>query len=232
MYFRWISFICGAYACMFCIEWICLTVSGTSRIRTISVSATIAHAHGSPTRWSRRGRAQQCSSGGRTRRHGTPLIVRVVDPAAAPGVAAQQPPGRQHRALEEPNSLYASIAYCEQDGWYLQCPARSERPDQARYGADAADRRAPIARRSSRGRLRGPRRRVRRASRTPCRGRLGQPRLDDQDVVTAGRHCRAARRQSSRSCRLILFRATALPAAFGTARPSRGSPGSSSRSNQ
>ena len=53
MYLRWISFICGACACMFCIEWICFTVSGTSSIRTMIVSPTIDQAQGRPSEWRR-----------------------------------------------------------------------------------------------------------------------------------------------------------------------------------
>ena len=49
MYFRWISFISGACAWSACIEWIWRTASGTSAIRTTIVTATIDHAHGSPT---------------------------------------------------------------------------------------------------------------------------------------------------------------------------------------
>src|SRR5262249_35800992 len=44
--------------------------------------------------------------------------------------------------------------------------------------------------------------------------------------------CSSRARQISRSCRLILLRTTLEPAAFGTASPSRGSPGSSARANQ
>ena len=64
MYLRWISFICGAWACMFCIEWICFTVNGTSSIRTMIVSPTIDHAHGRPTECSPfRMCLSRCSSG-------------------------------------------------------------------------------------------------------------------------------------------------------------------------
>ena len=35
-------------ACIACIEWICLTASGTISSRTQTVTATIAHAQGSP----------------------------------------------------------------------------------------------------------------------------------------------------------------------------------------
>src|SRR2546423_11721876 len=48
LYFFWISFICGAWACRFCIEWICRTVSGTRTMRTRIVRPTIDEPHGRP----------------------------------------------------------------------------------------------------------------------------------------------------------------------------------------
>src|SRR5215207_1057473 len=44
----WIAFISGRCSCIRCIEWICRTVSGTSSIRTVIVSATIDHAQVRP----------------------------------------------------------------------------------------------------------------------------------------------------------------------------------------
>src|SRR5439155_23806943 len=65
LYFFWSSFICGACRCRFCIEWICLTVSGTSRTRTITVSATIDHAQLSPTEpWNQSRMLRRRSSSG------------------------------------------------------------------------------------------------------------------------------------------------------------------------
>ena len=49
LYFCWSALSSGACAWRCCIERICLTVSGTITIRTISVSAMIAQAHGSPS---------------------------------------------------------------------------------------------------------------------------------------------------------------------------------------
>ena len=48
LYFCWIAFISGACRCRFCIEWIWRTVSGSSAVRTMIVSATIAQAHVNP----------------------------------------------------------------------------------------------------------------------------------------------------------------------------------------
>ena len=56
-------------------------------------------------------------------------------------------------------------------------------------------------------------------------GGLRQAAAHDEHVVV--RDCGSPSRRSrtiSRSCRLILFRTTAFPTAFGTAKPSRGSP--------
>src|SRR5512133_2167526 len=77
--------------------------------------------------------------------------------------------------LKSPNSLYASIAYCEQEGWYLQVPPPRSGLSVTRYAHTSATPTylttvAPIQA-SSVGCAtpmpsRAPRRRVRRASRT------------------------------------------------------------------
>ena len=43
------AFICGCICCIFCIEWNCLTVSGTRIARITTVSSTIEKPHEIPT---------------------------------------------------------------------------------------------------------------------------------------------------------------------------------------
>ena len=49
MYFAWSAFICGCISCSFCIEWNCLTVSGSRTARITIVSSTIEKPHEIPT---------------------------------------------------------------------------------------------------------------------------------------------------------------------------------------
>ena len=147
--------------------------SGTSRIRTMIVSATIDHAHGSPTLLWKRSRSQREQVLERRERarddHDRRTArSRVVHSAAAPRVAAQQPPAGLRRALTRPCLRSASIAYCEHDGWYLHWPA--PRNSAERVAADRT--RAPTPRYLTPRPSRAPRRRARRATRTRALGRL------------------------------------------------------------
>src|ERR1043166_9188514 len=87
---------------MFCIEWICRTTSGTSAIRTTIVSAMIDQAHVRPTlSWKKSRTALRRFSRGVI---GLARIIqasRVVHSAAAPRVAAKQPPARLRRADDQ-----------------------------------------------------------------------------------------------------------------------------------
>ena len=49
LYLAWIAFSCGATDCSFCIEWNCLTVSGSRSARIRIVRNTIDKPHETPT---------------------------------------------------------------------------------------------------------------------------------------------------------------------------------------
>ena len=137
--------------------------------------------------------------------------------------------------LTRPCLRSASIAYCEQLGWYLQRARRDEQAERPAVGVDERDperrRRRAAARRESRGDL--PEHLVDALGEPLVAarlGRLGQPGPDDEHVVV--RRGRSRPRSSLRAPDLPQLALDpvaddALPAAFGTARPSRGSPGSS-----
>ena len=223
-------------------------------IRTTTVVATIAHAHGRPRLvWNQvenvlhhglelaedRGSWQRC------------IIVNRVVASVTPRVAPQQPPAGEDAATRRDRGLRtACIAYSEQDGWYLQVVGNSAPNVSARARRGRSPRSAA---REHRRRLEqpdgGPAWPARVGTFTPrsprsCSsssstllaepgeavrlGRLEQPWPHDQHVVVA-RGERVSRRSShtSRSRRLIRFRSTAPPAARGTANPIRGSDGSS-----
>ena len=61
----------------------------------------------------------------RRRSAGRALVLHAVDPAVAPRVAAQQRQPASTDPRTRPYVRSASIAYCEQDGWYLHVPAGS-----------------------------------------------------------------------------------------------------------
>ena len=149
----------------------------------------------------------------------------VVDAAAAPRVAAQQPPAREHAAAHEavlaaaPRSRSASTT-----GGTCSSPGRACR---ACSGTRARDRRR--GRRAGAGRC-GSRRRLLQRLADTCGepvepvglGRLGEARAGEQDVVAAGAIRSSCARQASRSCRFTRLRTTAGPTLRGTAMPTRG----------
>src|SRR6187551_17492 len=93
----WISFISGACAWRFCIEWIWRTVTGTSTRRTSTTRATIDQAHESPAvEWNHSSRFVRRSSIGFS---GLKTPITCSRPSRAPvgGTACGRRPGRRRR---------------------------------------------------------------------------------------------------------------------------------------
>ena len=190
----------------------------------MTVSATIDQAHGEPDR--RRGTTQDAREevlerrwrmprdDHRAHRRGDGSSVRSAawsTPAVAPGVAAQEPPAGEHARRDEPVLPEASIAYCEQLGWYLQVPAR--RQERRTYAATPRRAAMPmLARPLTRQPSRAPRHLLDEPLVAARLGRLGDARPRDEDVVAAGAGTSApSSRHVSRSWRLSRLRVTAGP---------------------
>ena len=156
-----------------------------------------------------------------------PLVVRVVDAAVAPRVAAQEPPAGEHRAADEP-VLAQRVERVLRAGRVVLAGAGREQPE-----ACSATRR--------RGRGRGRPARAVRLSRRRLREDLVDALAEPVEAARARppRRGRGARRARSRwsGGSSAERRAPGLaqlpldpvahdrrPTAFGTARPSRGSP--------
>ena len=153
--------------CRVCIEWICRTVSGTSRIRTMIVSATIAHAQGRPI----------VPRGSQSRTCRSDVLERVSGFAARSARSVScgpRTPRRRNSAGPRPSRPRRRL-----HGWQRSSrqPARTE-PRTSPYSAQRVER----VLRAGRVVLAGRRRRARRAcsgtrstrampERTSCRGR-------------------------------------------------------------
>ena len=190
MYFFWISFISGACACSDCIEWICRTVSGTRQIRTRIVTATIDHAHGSPTVVWKKSRIDfiTFSSGDRIERSTTSITGSRLRRATT-GCSAAAASRPAATPLTTPCLRIASAAYSEQVGWNLQVFAGSERRDEQLVEADREDRDASGCDRAHAARLAEH---LVDALGEPVEAvrldRLGQALAHDQHVVVRRRH--------------------------------------------
>ena len=155
---------------------------------------------------------------------------RVVDSAVRPRIAAQQPPGGLRRARARRRACAARPAAYSRAGRVVLAGVRRAPSQAAEHEAARYERR-----------IRGltptrsaapppfPSTSSTRSSSQLVAARLGRLREagahDEHVVVRRGTPLESSfARQISRSWRLMRLRTTALPTAFGTAKPSRGSP--------
>ena len=235
------AFISGACAWRFCIEWICLTLIGTSsdpdedherddRPGPRQPDGVVEPREQVREEVLERGEdARRAAIMRDAPRHaaGTASGRRVVDATVAPRVAAQEPPAARMAPRSRPNSRNASSAYCEQDGWYLHVPAGVSSPSVRRQRWTAT---IPI-RLMRRSLCRSPREPARPAS----RGRASPPALRPRAGRRARSRGRAGRRPPSSRQISRSWRFTRLRVDCRADRPRHGEPeprlavGSSSR---
>ena len=142
----WIAFISGACACRFCIEWIWRTVSGTSSIRTITVERDDRPRPGERrpvvVRGFGRGRPSgEARSIDAASRAMPASIMRVVDSAVAPRVAAQEAPAAAFaEPLQEAVPRAARRARtASSSGGTCRCPGGVSSPNVWRQAWTSAD---------------------------------------------------------------------------------------------